>query len=76
MKATIEFSLPEEEYQYERANMAMAMTVFIEEFSEYLRKLDRGKVPNTWEKPEDAIAGIRMNWLALAEEFNVKFGEE
>jgi hypothetical protein len=76
MKATIEFSLPEDGYQYERASMAMAMTVFIDEFSEYLRNLDRGKVSNTWENPEDAIAGIRMNWFALAEEFNVKFGEE
>lgn len=65
MKAILEFNLPEDQEDLDRANAALSLCSFIYDFDQYLR----GQYKYA-EKPDD-IEKIREKWYDLQRDENI-----
>lgn len=65
MKATLEFSLPEEQYAYKAANLSSEMSGVIWDLDAFLRSgIKYGREGEEWKTPEALAAHIRREYLA------------
>lgn len=65
MKATLEFSLPDEQHAYKAANLSSEMSGVLWDLDAFLRAgIKYGREGEEWKTPEALAAHIRRTYLA------------
>ena len=72
MKVTIEFALPDDQEQYDKAAQWQRVWSVIGEMDHYLRTMHRGKGRPLTEAEADAIQDLWMKWHEILDENHVR----